>query len=185
MDVSYRISETKFNAWPESLKSAFAPARTLKTGKPGFRLALLQGVIAMKTKPTLLELLRKQPKCISAICRKTSASRHWTAIALTKSCVASKTPPSMMWHSRSKGMETESRLIHRRPGGLRDLYEMACKRGALGVTTVADAFANISTEEAGNEPPHHYRRPAPGRAPWREGVLVGKSGIGKRRNSGR
>ena len=42
VEVSYRISETKFNAWPESLKSAFAPARTLKTGKPGFRLALLQ-----------------------------------------------------------------------------------------------------------------------------------------------
>lgn len=42
VEISYRISEAKFNAWPESLKSAFAPARTLKTGKPGFRLALLQ-----------------------------------------------------------------------------------------------------------------------------------------------
>ena len=42
VEVSYRVSETRFNAWPESLKSAFAPARTLKTGKPGFRLALLQ-----------------------------------------------------------------------------------------------------------------------------------------------
>ena len=42
VEISYRVSETKFNAWPETLKSAFAPARTLKTGKPGFRLALLQ-----------------------------------------------------------------------------------------------------------------------------------------------
>lgn len=42
VEISYRVSETKFNAWPESLKSAFAPARTLKTGKSGFRLALLQ-----------------------------------------------------------------------------------------------------------------------------------------------
>lgn len=42
LEIAYRISETKFNAWPESLKSAFAPARTLKTGKPGFRLALLK-----------------------------------------------------------------------------------------------------------------------------------------------
>ena len=42
VEISYRISETKFNAWPETLKSAFAPARTLKTGKPGFRLALSQ-----------------------------------------------------------------------------------------------------------------------------------------------
>ena len=43
VEISYRVSETKFNAWPESLKSAFAPARTLKTGKPDFRLALIQG----------------------------------------------------------------------------------------------------------------------------------------------
>ena len=42
VEISYRISETKFNAWPETLKSAFAPARTLKTGKPGFRIALIQ-----------------------------------------------------------------------------------------------------------------------------------------------
>ncbi|MQM32141.1 MAG: hypothetical protein CRU78_17190, partial [Candidatus Accumulibacter phosphatis] len=45
VEISYRVSETKFNAWPESLKSAFVPARTLKTGKPGFRLALLKGDI--------------------------------------------------------------------------------------------------------------------------------------------
>ncbi len=42
VEISYRISETKFNAWPESLRSAFVPARTLKTGKAGFRLALLK-----------------------------------------------------------------------------------------------------------------------------------------------
>lgn len=42
VEIAYRVSETKFGAWPESLKSAFAPARTLKTGKPGFRLALLE-----------------------------------------------------------------------------------------------------------------------------------------------
>ena len=42
VEISYRISETKFNAWPDSLKSVFVPARTLKTGKPGFRLTLLK-----------------------------------------------------------------------------------------------------------------------------------------------
>ena len=46
VEISYRVSETKFNAWPETLKSAFTPARTLKTGKPGFRLALLQESLA-------------------------------------------------------------------------------------------------------------------------------------------
>ncbi len=42
VEISYRVSETKFGAWPESIKTAFAPARTLKTSKAGFRLALLQ-----------------------------------------------------------------------------------------------------------------------------------------------
>ena len=46
VEISYRVSETKFNAWPETLKGAFAAARTLKTGKPGFRLALLQESLA-------------------------------------------------------------------------------------------------------------------------------------------
>ena len=42
VEISYRVSETKFSAWPETLKSAFASARTFKTGKPGFRLALIK-----------------------------------------------------------------------------------------------------------------------------------------------
>lgn len=42
VETSYRVSETKFGAWPESLKAAFVPARTLKTSKPSFRLALVK-----------------------------------------------------------------------------------------------------------------------------------------------
>jgi len=42
VEISYRISEAKFNAWPDALKSVFVPARTLKTGKPGFRLTLIK-----------------------------------------------------------------------------------------------------------------------------------------------
>ena len=40
VEIKYRVSETKFNAWPEVFRSAVAQARTLKTGKPDFRLAL-------------------------------------------------------------------------------------------------------------------------------------------------
>ena len=43
LEVIYRVPETRFNAWPESIRSAFVPARTLKAGKPSFRLALLGG----------------------------------------------------------------------------------------------------------------------------------------------
>lgn len=42
VEVTYRVSETKFNAWPEGIRAAFVPARTVKSGKPAFRLALLQ-----------------------------------------------------------------------------------------------------------------------------------------------
>jgi hypothetical protein len=42
--ISYRVSETKFNAWPEALRSAFVAARTLKTGKPEYRLSEKKGV---------------------------------------------------------------------------------------------------------------------------------------------
>lgn len=42
VDLTYRVSETKFNAWPESIRRAFIPARTVKTGNSSFRLALLQ-----------------------------------------------------------------------------------------------------------------------------------------------
>ena len=39
VEISYRVSEAQYNAWPLTLRSSFAPARTLKTGKPTFRLA--------------------------------------------------------------------------------------------------------------------------------------------------
>ena len=41
VEIEYRVSETKLKAWPETLRRVFVPARTLKTGKPGFRLALV------------------------------------------------------------------------------------------------------------------------------------------------
>jgi hypothetical protein len=42
VEIAYRISETKYNAWPDAIRRSFVPARTLKTGKPSFRLALLE-----------------------------------------------------------------------------------------------------------------------------------------------
>jgi hypothetical protein len=41
IEVSYRVSETKFSAWASALREQFIPARTVKVGKPSFRLALL------------------------------------------------------------------------------------------------------------------------------------------------
>lgn len=46
IDVKYSISETKFKSWPETLKTPFEAARTVKPGKASFRFALVnkQGV---------------------------------------------------------------------------------------------------------------------------------------------
>lgn len=32
VEITYRVAESKFNAWPQSLRSTFVPARTVKTG---------------------------------------------------------------------------------------------------------------------------------------------------------
>lgn len=39
VEVSFKVSERKYNAWPENIRRTFAPARTVKTGKPVFKLA--------------------------------------------------------------------------------------------------------------------------------------------------
>ncbi len=38
IDVDYAVSESRFNNWPPSLREQFASARTVKPGKPTFRL---------------------------------------------------------------------------------------------------------------------------------------------------
>lgn len=41
MDVELSVPEARFNNWPPALKEQFAGARTVKPGKPTFRLALI------------------------------------------------------------------------------------------------------------------------------------------------
>ena len=38
VDVSLKVSERKYTAWPPAIRSAFETARTVRTGKPTFRL---------------------------------------------------------------------------------------------------------------------------------------------------
>lgn len=40
MDVELSVSESAFNNWPPALKDQFAPARTVKPGKPSYRLTI-------------------------------------------------------------------------------------------------------------------------------------------------
>lgn len=42
VEVSYRVSEAKYSAWPTSMRASFDSARLLKTGKPTFRLSLAE-----------------------------------------------------------------------------------------------------------------------------------------------
>lgn len=42
IDVEFSVPETRFNAWPETLKQPFNDARTVKPGKAGFRIAISQ-----------------------------------------------------------------------------------------------------------------------------------------------
>ncbi|MBU9608223.1 hypothetical protein LGN12_13125 [Burkholderia multivorans] len=40
LDVEFSVSESRFNNWPAALRSQFEAARTVKPGKPTFRLTL-------------------------------------------------------------------------------------------------------------------------------------------------
>jgi len=45
--IEIKVSETKYNAWPPAVRQLFEPARTLKVGKPSYKLELIKtGVIA-------------------------------------------------------------------------------------------------------------------------------------------
>jgi hypothetical protein len=43
VEISYRVSESKYTAWPASMRASFDSARTLKPGKSVFRLSLTEG----------------------------------------------------------------------------------------------------------------------------------------------
>ena len=41
VEISFRVSERAYAAWPERIRAAFEPARTVRTAKPTYRLSLL------------------------------------------------------------------------------------------------------------------------------------------------
>ena len=42
VDIAYRVPERRYTAWPSYIRELFAPARTVKTGKPVFKLSLAE-----------------------------------------------------------------------------------------------------------------------------------------------
>jgi len=42
IDVDYSVSESRFNNWPPALREQFAQARTVKPGRPSYRLARVE-----------------------------------------------------------------------------------------------------------------------------------------------
>ena len=41
LEVSFKVSERAYTAWPERIRLAFEPARTVRTGRATYRLAIL------------------------------------------------------------------------------------------------------------------------------------------------
>ena len=40
VDISFKVPERKYTAWPAAIRNAFASARTVRTAKPTFRLTI-------------------------------------------------------------------------------------------------------------------------------------------------
>lgn len=100
----------------------------------------------MKTKTMLLDLLRKQPEMYL---RDLPDAIRIPALGDNRADEVVRPLEDATVDDLAfaiQGMEAESRIHHRRLQGLRDLYDLARKRGALGVTTVAAAFADLGGE---------------------------------------
>ena len=41
VEIGFKVAERKFTAWPQNIRDAFEAARTLKAGKPSFKLSLV------------------------------------------------------------------------------------------------------------------------------------------------
>ena len=41
VEVSFKVSERAYTAWPERIRAAFEPARTVRTGRATYRLAIM------------------------------------------------------------------------------------------------------------------------------------------------
>ncbi len=101
----------------------------------------------MKTKPTLLDLLRKQPEMYLRDLPETiripalDGSRPDEVVRRLEEATIDELACAI------QGLEVESRSVIRRLNGLRDLHDLARKRGAHGVTTVAESFVELASGE--------------------------------------
>jgi hypothetical protein len=50
VELTFKVSERAYAAWPERIRGAFEPARTVRTGKPSYRLTILNDV-ALRDSP--------------------------------------------------------------------------------------------------------------------------------------
>lgn len=50
VEVSFKVSERAYTAWPDRIRAAFEPARTVRTGKPSYRLTIMSET-AMRDSP--------------------------------------------------------------------------------------------------------------------------------------
>lgn len=41
--IEFKVSERAYGAWPQAIRSTFAPARTVETGKPSYRFERIEG----------------------------------------------------------------------------------------------------------------------------------------------
>jgi hypothetical protein len=52
VEIGYRVSERAYAAWPERIRRLFEPARTVRTGRPSFRLSIPSEVERREPKAT-------------------------------------------------------------------------------------------------------------------------------------
>ncbi len=56
VEVSFKVSERAYAAWPERIRAAFEPARTVRTARPTYRLTIMSET-AMRDSPHAADII--------------------------------------------------------------------------------------------------------------------------------
>jgi hypothetical protein len=56
VEITFKVSERAYTAWPDRIRAAFEPARTVRTGKPTYRLTIMSET-AMRDSPHAADII--------------------------------------------------------------------------------------------------------------------------------
>lgn len=143
VSIEFTVSERAYGAWPESIRKAFAPARTVRTGKPAFRLLLsLKGNLMFLT--SKLAVVRKHLFGLTSLPDTIRIPAIGDRPETLAKPIETATLDDLAFAMRV--LDAEFSAVGDRLHALRKLYTLARDTGAFGSDCAIDVVATAKRE---------------------------------------